>query len=221
MVHQGISGLCGLDGSQAFPCSPGIRTRGFGVRQDLTAEYRALSMKSGLSPEVRTVLATALNQIVSLWVKLWAIEDSAGLNALLVNGGDITQCTIQLEQVKALLGSGVRRSLTTATAALFSASSDKARVEDWFRSPGDLDLPANDQRRAKLLEQRITRSDVQSSLFAGFVGLLTGLNLFYVGKPFGTFADYVSLFLWAAGTKAALDILLAVIDKLAAVNNHS
>ena len=51
-------------------------------------------------------------------------------------------------------------------------------------------------------------------LFAVTIALLTGLNSYYFSQPFGTLKDYVGLFLWAAGTKAALDILGMVLDRL-------
>jgi hypothetical protein len=88
-------------------------------------------------------------------------------------------------------------------------------VGDRFRAALDLHLPANDRRRAEVLQQSIGRGDFGASAFAFVIALLTGLNQFYLGtKPFGTVADYVTVFLWAAGTKVALDMLLTVVDKL-------
>ena len=37
----------------------------------------------------------------------------------------------------------------------------------------------------------------------------------YFGKAFGSLQDYVGLFLWAVGTKATLDVLGGLLDKLA------
>ena len=66
--------------------------------------------------------------------------------------------------------------------------------------------------------KRLSNSANRSVLWlaiAVLIAILTGLNSYYFSQPFGTLKDYVGLFLWAAGTKATLDILGAVLDKLA------
>ena len=74
-------------------------------------------------------------------------------------------------------------------------------------------LPASDDRRAQLLHQAIDLGNTASTFFAFVIALLTGLSLKYFGQPFGTIQDYVGLFLWAAGTKATLDIITAVVGR--------
>ena len=104
-------------------------------------------------------------------------------------------------------------------AMLTTAAATPVSPQAWFSASMDLHQPAADSRTTELLERRITRADLASTLFAGFIALLTGLNALYIGKAFGTLGDYVNLFLWAAGTKAGLDILLAVVDRVVNVQN--
>ena len=72
--------------------------------------------------------------------------------------------------------------------------------------------------RAKILRDRIQRDYIWSFLFVLFIATLTGLQNFYIGQPFGTLKDYIGLFLWAAGTKAAMDILGMVLDRLPVIS---
>ena len=71
-----------------------------------------------------------------------------------------------------------------------------------------------DARRVQLLRGRIARSDFAVTSLAFVIALITGLNTYYFGKSFGNLADYATLFLWAAGTKATLDIVVAVTSAL-------
>jgi hypothetical protein len=63
----------------------------------------------------------------------------------------------------------------------------------------------------------IKGGDTASVGFAFLIALLTGLNVNYLGKPWGTFQDYVTMFLWAAGTKVGLDIVAAITDRFFSV----
>lgn len=183
---------------------------------DLTADFRALSHLQGLPPAASTLLGTALNLIVSLWATLGAVQDAAGLNGLLAVGGAVNQTRIQIDQIRAMVGAlAPPVPAPAANIALFAMGVAGPSVGDRFRAALDLHLPASDRRRAEVLQQSIGRGDFGASAFAFVIGLLTGLNQFYLGtRPFGTVADYVTVFLWAAGTKVALDMLLTVVDKL-------
>ncbi len=175
----------------------------------LTAEYRRLRAQTGLpAPQVAN-LGTA---IVSMWVHVLGVQDAAGLNGLLMNGADLDQCTVQIEQLKEIAGSEGRA--LGLTSAMFSAMSSVQAGED----PVDALVRAGteapgENRQAEFLRTRIAEADVASAVFSCVVALLTGLNLFYLGKAFGTNADYVSVFVWAAGTNVALGLITATIDR--------
>ena len=91
----------------------------------LTAEYRRLRAQTGLpAPQVAN-LGTA---IVSMWVHVLGVQDAAGLNGLLMNGADLDQCTVQIEQLKEIAGSEGRA--LGLTSAMFSAMSSVQAGED-------------------------------------------------------------------------------------------
>jgi hypothetical protein len=77
---------------------------------------------------------------------------------------------------------------------------------------------ASDIRRAEMFTRSIHLGDTASLVVAFVIAILTGLSSNYLGKPFGTIQDYAALFLWAAGTKVALDILSSVLDKFVTPN---
>jgi hypothetical protein len=72
-----------------------------------------------------------------------------------------------------------------------------------------------DKRRAAFLARAIREGDVAVAIFAVIIAELIGLNTKYLGfRAFGTFKDYVDLFVWGAATKATLDIITVLLDKV-------
>ena len=63
-------------------------------------------------------------------------------------------------------------------------------------------------------EAFVRRRDRDYALLAFLVAVGTGLLALYVGKPFGTMADYLKAVLWGFGAKAGLDVLLSGVDRL-------
>jgi hypothetical protein len=49
---------------------------------------------------------------------------------------------------------------------------------------------------------------------AFIVAVLTGLDSFYLGRPFGTIKDYVGIVVWALGTKVTVDMVSAALGWL-------
>jgi hypothetical protein len=186
----------------------------------LTAEVKENQPASTASDAEKAQFTTLRTQTATLWVHLWEIKNSADLNAIVEIGGDMDIVRTHLAQMQIEFPSVriMRMSNATNFSALLSAI--ESQRQGWVRGLDDLLLSANDSARAKQLRVALLRNDIASTMFAGGIGLLTGLNIFYFGKPFGTFQDYVTLFLWAAGTKAGLDILMAVLDKFAPPSVH-
>jgi len=72
-----------------------------------------------------------------------------------------------------------------------------------------------DERRASFLARAIREGDIAIAIFAIIIAELIGLNTKYLGfKAFGTVKDYVDLFVWGAGTKATLDIVTVLLDRV-------
>jgi hypothetical protein len=178
---------------------------------DLTAEFRQVSALPGAAGKAQDV-DNARNALVALWAGLGNVSDAAALKALDTSDPGFDKTEIQLKQLEAALGPLPPGGPAPALAAALVPAT--LAMQNWFQSLTDSRSPASDKGRARLVQARITRADVVVSLFGFTVALITGLNQFYIGKPFGSLADYTSLFIWAAGTKATLDILLAITDQL-------
>jgi hypothetical protein len=122
---------------------------------------------------------------------------------------------IPVAQVSALNGQAVTltsnlQQATTGPAVGITANAFAARAEAHFED--------NDPRRVRILQQKLGLFDALVAGLAVVIAALTGLNNLYLGnKSFGAVSDYAALFLWAAGTKATLDIVTMVIDKLVPV----
>lgn len=169
---------------------------------DSTAGYRELRGAPVIPAAIAPQITALGNTIIGLWVSLRNVADTAGMSAVLAGGG-IAQVMIQVQQLRAQLGVLALIAPSPVRLGMLAASDRLA----------DLKLPANDQRRAEFLRESIARWDGLSFGFAMLLATLTGLNALYIGQPFGSVKDYVILFLWAAGTKATLDMVTVVIDK--------
>src|SRR5579872_4942892 len=146
-------------------------------------------------------------------ITLSNIQTAADLQALLASTGPLVQAETQLDQIQTVLGAPAPAAPTVSlTAARFDSHVADAAPHSWFLSRADRHSEAADDRRADLLRRRIASADIATTVFAFILALITGLNTMYFGKPFGTLADYAGLFIWAAGTKATLDIVLAIAD---------
>jgi hypothetical protein len=115
-------------------------------------------------------------------------------------------------------------SLATAAATTSAEKAEAAIAADehqpFFISPALLALsafppePADDAEREKFYASAIMKWDVFLAFVAFVIALLTGLNEYYFGKPFGTFKDYSVLFVWAVGTKVFVDIVSVALSWL-------
>jgi hypothetical protein len=179
--------------------------------KNITPELVRLRGIDGLTDGQRTSLDSVQDQLVSAWTHLWEAQSSADLGNISATGGDLDSAEVSLRRIESAREQRLRP---------FSASLDLLRfqaTQTIAASGAVLDityLPANDDRRYDLLAKAITLGDRGTAVLAFVIALLTGLNSYYLSKPFGTLQDYSTLFLWAVGTKASLDILTSVLDKL-------
>ena len=73
----------------------------------------------------------------------------------------------------------------------------------------------SDEGRVAFFSRAIREGDIAIAVFALLIAELIGLNTKYLGfKAFGTVKDYVDLFVWGAGTKATIDIVTVLLDKV-------
>jgi hypothetical protein len=188
----------------------------YNLLKNTTGRFRDID-PSSLSDPQKAIQQTIEPRLVSAWKHLFDAVKQADLDAIVASGsdGDAAEVAVrQLEDQVPVSMDLLRMSSRTLTLGL---------VGPHFSRLPDLDLdtttspqPAVDDRaRARMLRDRIRRDDVLSFFFAVAIAVLTGLNTYYLALPFGSLKDYVGLFLWAAATKATLDILSAVLDKMA------
>jgi hypothetical protein len=184
-----------------------------------TGTYNQLQKNLNLDQDQQDTLTTTGNQLAAVWVRLWKAQTRDDLEKINANGGDLDSAEISL----ATLQTATTRTLPKAAIGITSFTPSvmrKLRAATIF-TPAIHRWPANDDRRFKMITQSIQRGDTLTTFLAFLIALLTGLNSNYLGKPFGSLQDYIVLFLWAAGTKASLDIVLAVVDRFApAVAEH-
>lgn len=156
----------------------------------------------------QTSLANQAEQhLVTSWLHLWGNNNGA-LNSVSSAGGDRDTARAEIAQIMAELERAPHLYGVTAFFRVPSSMMESVVVPAAVNA-----LPASDTRRAQLLHQSINLGDTAATFFAFVIALLTGLSLKYFGQPFGTIEDYAGLFLWAAGTKATLDIITSVVGK--------
>jgi hypothetical protein len=162
------------------------------------------------TPEEKTALGALTADVTTMWVDLLETTTSDDLTKA---NGDVSKVVADLANFPS--GRRLVFAMRSMPVSFLLEGFRAHQAQKAVRSAAtlQLNLPENDQLRAELLQKSIARRDVEAAVFAGFVGLLTGLNTLYLGKPFGTLQDYVGVFLWAAGTKVALDLLTAALDK--------
>lgn len=73
--------------------------------------------------------------------------------------------------------------------------------------------PPTPEQEKKRIEFTVQLGDWLAFAFAVVAGVLTGLTTYYFGKPFGSFADYTTVFLWGLGAKAVVDLASLGLDK--------
>lgn len=127
--------------------------------------------------------------------------------------GDIDDLSKNILQATQDLN-GLMENATGVAGPRLAAAMFAVRTE--LRHPHSKSSPeVTDKRRAAFLVRAIREGDIAVALFAIVIAELIGLNTKYLGyKSFGTIKDYVDLFVWGAGTKATLDIVTAVLDRI-------
>jgi hypothetical protein len=182
--------------------------------------FTQIPQNRAYTEDQKALLKSLQQEFEALPTQFWAVATPSDLAQLAAFGGALNTIAGQLAQLQdtAPQRTAALQSLTgTAALARLTPKVLSEYASTLPEKTSALRLDAEPSHRVTQLRAAIWRSDLATTVFAGMVGLLTGLNTFYIGKPFGSLGDYVSLFLWAAGTKAALDILLGVIDKFGSI----
>jgi len=161
-----------------------------------------------LTADQTNIANQAEQHLVLAWQHLWDGDREEALKSISSTGGDLDTARGEIAQIMAGFDRAAHKygvaAVTRGQASLLETLVVPAAVSA---------LPASDDRRAQLLHQAIDLGNTAATFFAFVIALLSGLSLKYFGQPFGTIQDYVGLFLWAAGTKATLDIITSIVGK--------
>jgi len=188
---------------------------------DMTEEFQDLVLPPDASGEATTKYENVLDAIRTTWRALLAVQSKADLDGLSGFGNRMGQTRVALDQVEAVLRPR-SKGMAQVPKRFAQAIRSLAVPDESTAAAGQEDEVAiGDGRKVELLRRAIKAGDTGAVLFSILLATLTGLSSLYLGKPFGSFADYVALFLWAAGTKATLDILAGILDKLSMVQRLS
>jgi hypothetical protein len=182
--------------------------------------FTQIPQNGSYTDDQKALLKSLQQEFETLPTEFWAVATPSDLPQLAGFGGLLNTIAGQLAQLQQASPPRMASlQFSTWTSGLARLTPKALSQFAWTlpEKTSALRLDAEPAHRVTQLRAAIWRSDLATTVFAGTVGLLTGLNTFYIGKPFGSPGDYVSLFLWAAGTKAALDILLGVIDKFGSI----
>jgi hypothetical protein len=182
--------------------------------------FTQIPQNSAFTEDQKALMKSLQQEFETLPTQFWAVAKPSDMAQLAGFGGVLNTIAGQLAQLQAAPPPRMAtvQSLTRTAGLAWLTPKEVSKYASFLpEKTSALRLDADPSHRVAQLRAAIWRSDLATTVFAGTVGLLTGLNTFYIGKPFGSLGDYVSLFLWAAGTKAALDILLGVIDKFGSI----
>lgn len=187
--------------------------------KDLTVAFTSIR-GSQVGPDQQGALVEIQKRLVAVWQHLWTVESIADLAAITTVNGDLDSAQVGLAEIRAqkqtehrlaLFPLSSKMLLTFPVQSLVDAGPSPLPISASMTDSSE--LPASDTRRAEMFTRSIHLGDTVSLVVAFVIAILTGLSSNYLGKPFGTIQDYAALFLWAAGTKVALDILSSVLDK--------
>jgi hypothetical protein len=186
--------------------------------KSVTSEFKGLVHNTGLTPGQKTTLDSVNDKLIAVWKHLSEVQTIDNVSSIQAIGADLDSADISVTAISsALQPTRIFRILNLGQRFMLTSLGQKP--VEILKSWVDLGhTEANDTRRADLLTRAIRFGDMGTGLLAFVIAVLTGMNSYYLSKPFGTLQDYMTLFVWAAGTKATLDILTSVLDRFSSPN---
>jgi hypothetical protein len=190
-------------------------TASYGTVKDTTVRFRSID-RTNLSEAQKSSLDSIEQNLITAWKHLFDVKRQADLDSAGASGSEEDSAETNLRKLEQDLGVSLSAlPLTFRALAFTEATQVIPGISGLLLEERDPSVSGvNDRERVKILRDRIRRGDTISLLFALAIAIVTGLNSYYLGQPFGSLKDYVGLFLWAAGTKATLDIIGLILDKL-------
>lgn len=168
-----------------------------------------------LPPDERTEHSSALKGARDA---LWNALPGSDLSGVSSTVGTIqAELNSWLESKSAITKSVFERALA-ADAGVADAEEDEHRKA---YAGSAAKAQSTDVGRKRRFATLIQAGDGATFTIGATLAVLTALNTYYIDKPFGTAHDYLSLFLTAAGTKAAVDLFAALVDRFGGIPSGS
>lgn len=172
--------------------------------KELLAQLKANEDK--LTEESKAKLKSTALTLREVLGRLWVAKTVTELTDLIMSGGDLDLTERSLRAIAGEIDDQIHQ--PGGTLSMTSTLHDLQSLSDAFTPISDKsDAPAGDAERERYFATAIRRWDTFMAWLAFIIAVLTGLNVYYLGKPFGTIKDYVELLLWGIGTKIVVDTM--------------
>jgi hypothetical protein len=175
--------------------------------------------RSDMSPTEILQLDAALDTLSEVDWELWNVLDADELDRRSAKR-DLDDATRSLARLNRYLDASLPGDLEVY---FVQASSDGIRgalrdtpgiSDSWWQELGS--EPEKPELRAAWIQSRNRFWDHAVLILLFALAVYTGLTTLYFDKAFGTLRDYLSIFAWGAGSKAAVEVLGSVLDSIRA-----
>ncbi len=164
-----------------------------------------------MTDDQRNRLKTAGENLQVVAAEVWDADSTDKLGALTSEGGDVSLGEQALRTLAVEIGiqTSGPDDTTPMMSALMAHGALSLLSDALTPPPAVTAVPLDDAARERFYAGAIRSWDGFLTVLAFIVAVLTGLNQYYFGKPFGTLKDYVGILVWALGTKVTVDIVSA------------
>ena len=183
----------------------------------LHASFRKLQTTVDTAPdspqiqEVRLLLPPIAAALVPVWNGLWTHTD---IDPTAQTSLDSVESQIAIARSRAPEPDKNKSFAPQDVLPASDALAETFRRLAETAEPTAEEATTDDATRVRLLQERQRRAAAGVAFVAFLIALYTGLEKFYVDKPFGHWSDYVDIVVWAVATQSLLDMLLRGLDRV-------
>jgi hypothetical protein len=169
-------------------------------------------VESSMSPADKEKLATSKDSLLATGLALWEAKDIDEVQNLSAELGTLDTAEQTLRTLTATYGVTPPVDAATTVAHALTTEGNLAMLSRAFGlGPEPDNEPVDDAERARYYAAATNKWDKWLTLLAFVIATLSGLNSYYLGKPFGTLKDYIGLLLLGFGTKLSVDAVSAIV----------
>ncbi len=198
-------------GPDLLPVWEALNRRAAALHESLRGLQTAVASAPDSPPiqEARLSLPQAEASLVSTWNRLWIHAD---IDPAAQAGLETVENQLAIARTRVAEAEAREKKTLAPEQDVLPASDDLAELFD--RLAVAAQGPATDAERVQRLQQRQRRAAIGVALVAFLIALYTGMDKYYVDKPFGRWPDYVDIVVWAVATQGLLDLLLRGLDRV-------